>query len=258
MSASGPLIPAARALARAVDTLTFHPPVRFVYNPLVYARAPAEAYLAAYASSPKRVVFVGMNPGPWGMAQTGVPFGEIRIARDWLGISGPVLAPQGGHPRLPIDGFDCRRSEVSGSRLWGLLRDHYGTPERLSADLLVANYCPLLFLDVDGRNLTPDKIARRDRAPLFEACDRFLRAVVETMRPQWLVGVGRFVESRLDALGPVPGATPRIASIPHPSPASPSANKDWAGQATRALVTQGVWEPSQAAGPQAVSIGSPR
>ncbi len=245
MSVSNPLLRAARALARAADALTFHPPVRFVYNPLVYARAPAEEYLAVYGASPKRVVFVGMNPGPWGMAQTGVPFGEIGIVRDWLGITGPVRAPKGGHPRLPIDGFACHRSEVSGSRLWGLLRDRYGTADRLSSDLLVANYCPLLFLDDDGRNLTPDKIARQDRAPLYEVCDRFLLAVVQSMQPEWLVGVGKFVESRLEALGLVLGTgTPRIASIPHPSPASPSANRDWAGQATRALVVQGVWKPA--------------
>ena len=227
-----------------MDALTFHPPVRFVYNPLVYARVPAEAYLTAYGAAPKRVVFVGMNPGPWGMAQTGVPFGEIGMVRDWLGITGTVRAPKVGHPRLPIEGFACHRSEVSGSRLWGLLRSRYGTADRLSRDLLVANYCPLLFLDEDGRNLTPDKIARQDRAPLYDVCDRFLLAVIRTIRPEWLVGIGRFVDSRLQAAGSVLGPeTPKIASIPHPSPASPGANKDWAGQAARALLSQRVWPP---------------
>ena len=34
----------------------------------------------------KRVVFLGMNPGPFGMAQVGVPFGEVAAVRDWLRI----------------------------------------------------------------------------------------------------------------------------------------------------------------------------
>ncbi len=239
---TSPLVAAARTLARSADALSFHRPVQFVYNPLVYARAPAEAYFNAYAAPPKRIVFVGMNPGPWGMAQTGVPFGEVSIVRDGRGITGNVRAPDGGHPRLRISGFECPRSEVSGTRLWGLLRERYGTPDRLRRELLVANYCPLLFLDEAGRNVTPDKIARQDREALHQVCDRFLLAIVETIRPEWLVGVGKYVESRLQEWGRSLGERcPRITAIPHPSPASPSANRDWAGQAARVLKAQGVW-----------------
>ena len=74
-------VTAARELSAAVDRLEFHPPVACVYNPLAYAWAPHELYLTRHAASRKRVMFLGMNPGPFGMVQTGVPFGEIAAAR---------------------------------------------------------------------------------------------------------------------------------------------------------------------------------
>ncbi len=236
------IIKAARVLARDAQRLPFGPPVSFVYNPLLYAREPHEEYLARYARPGARVVLVGMNPGPWGMAQTGVPFGEVATVRDWLGIAGKVGAPPRWHPRLPVTGFQCPRSEVSGRRLWGLLKEHYGTAEALAQDLFVSNYCPLLFLDGGGRNLTPDKIGAADRALLYALCDGFLRAVVTALRPQWLVGVGAFATARIRAvLGAVPEMSVRAAGILHPSPASPRANRDWAAQAREALLAQGVW-----------------
>ena len=235
------LVQASRRLSREVDALRFSGPVGFVYNPLRYARRPHEAYLLRYAATRKRVVLVGMNPGPWGMAQTGVPFGAIPIVGDWLGIREPVLPPAGGHPRVPVKGFDCTRSEVSGMRLWGFLRDTYGTAQAMARELFVANYCPLLFLDHDGRNLTPDRISRVDQPPLFAACDRHLEEVVEALEPDWLVGVGLFAVSRARAVVQQAGLAPRVASIPHPSPANPRSQKDWPGQAVAALRAAGVW-----------------
>ena len=69
----GALIAAARKLSQAVDGLNFSSPVTHTYNPLNYAWAPHECYLRRFGKSRKRVIFLGMNPGPWGMAQTGVP-----------------------------------------------------------------------------------------------------------------------------------------------------------------------------------------
>jgi single-strand selective monofunctional uracil DNA glycosylase len=236
------IIRAARALARDAQRLPFGPPVSFVYNPLLYARGPHEEYLRRYARPGARVVLVGMNPGPWGMAQTGVPFGEVSVVRDWLGVGGKIGAPHRWHPRLPVTGFQCPRSEVSGRRLWGLLKDHYGTVRALARDLFVSNYCPLLFLDQGGRNLTPDKIAQADRAPLYALSDGFLRTVLAAICPEWVVGVGAFATGRIRAaLKAVPEMPVRVATVLHPSPASPRANRDWAAQARAALLEQGVW-----------------
>jgi single-strand selective monofunctional uracil DNA glycosylase len=255
---SAAIIAAARALARQTGRLRFKEPVRYVYNPLVYARRPHEEYLERYAASRKRLVLLGMNPGPWGMAQTGVPFGEVAVVRDWLGISGVVARTRQQHARVPVQGFACARSEVSGRRLWGLMRAHYGSAGAFSADAFVSNYCPLLFLDAAGRNITPDRIHRDDREPLYSLCDRFLALVVDALRPEWLVGVGAFAarRARIAVRGiprtgtPVPGAAGlpdvpaqavRVTSILHPSPASPRANRDWAAQVEEALTAQGIW-----------------
>jgi single-strand selective monofunctional uracil DNA glycosylase len=182
---------AARRLSRDVAALRFAAPVARVYDPLDYARRPHAAYLDAYASSRKRVVFLGMNPGPFGMAQTGVPFGDVAQVRSFLGIEAPVGRPSPEHPKRPVHGFACARSEVSGTRLWGAIAAHYGSAARFFADHFVANYCPLLFLEASGRNRTPDKLPAAEREALYRACDRHLLRLVEVLEPSWVVGVGR-------------------------------------------------------------------
>jgi single-strand selective monofunctional uracil DNA glycosylase len=229
---------AARGLSRAIARLRFGAPVTHVYDPLVYARRTHEAYLDRYAAGRKRVVLLGMNPGPFGMAQTGVPFGEVDAVRRWLGIEGAVSRPRREHPRRPVQGFSCPRSEVSGRRLWGGIEAHFGTPRRFFRSWFVANYCPLLFLEQSGRNRTPDKLPAREREPLFEACDRHLRRLVDALEPRWVIGVGTFAEGRARAA--LEDRSLRFGRIPHPSPANPRAQRDWAGQARRALEAQGV------------------
>ncbi|MFW6259090.1 MAG: uracil-DNA glycosylase family protein, partial [Halochromatium sp.] len=229
---------AARALSAEVSTLTFGAPVASVYNPLTYAWEAHAAYLERYGQGRRPVVLLGMNPGPFGMAQTGVPFGDVEMVRDWLGIQGPVEAPPNLHPKRPVLGFQCPRREVSGQRLWGWARARYGTPKRFFAQFFVANYCPLLFMTESGRNLTPDALSAAERAPLFAACDQALRAAVDLLAPEYLVGIGRFAEERARAA--LDGYDGRIGRILHPSPASPAANRDWVGQAEQGLRRLGV------------------
>ena len=237
------IITATQEFARETGLLRFGAPVSFIYNPLDYARIPHEAYLSKYAAVRKRIVFFGMNPGPWGMAQTGVPFGDVPSARDWLGISGAVDQPRRIHVKHPVQGFACARREVSGTRFWGLMREHYGTADEFARDAFVANYCPLLFIDEAGRNLTPDKLRPKDRKRLEALCNRFLAEVVADLSPEWIVGIGAFAERRIRALvEQMPDVSARVGSIPHPSPANPQANRGWAGLARRALEAQGIWE----------------
>ncbi|MDO9600149.1 MAG: single-stranded DNA-binding protein [Azoarcus sp.] len=238
MTASA-LIAAARELSSQVDRMRFAPPVTHVYNPLDYAGEVHEHYLRRYGEGRKRVVFVGMNPGPFGMAQIGVPFGEISSARDWLGLEGPVGQPAQTNPKRPVEGFACKRSEVSGQRLWGLFRNRFGRPETFFQDHFVANYCPLAFFE-DGRNLTPDKLPMSEQLPLLAACDTHLRALVGSLRPEWVIGIGNWAEKRvMAALAEVPEL--RFGRILHPSPASPAANRGWSEAATRQLVELGIW-----------------
>jgi single-strand selective monofunctional uracil DNA glycosylase len=237
------LISAAHRLRDTLKPLQFSSPVEFVYNPLEYAAEPHEAYLTRYGSTRKKVVFLGMNPGPFGMTQTGVPFGEIAAVRDWLGIKTAVGKPPKEHPKRPVVGFDCPQSEVSGRRLWGLFAQRFGPADAFFADHFVANYCPLVFMSETGANLTPDKIRPAEMEPVFRACDEHLHQLVEALQPEWLIGVGGFAEGRALMLKP---AFPdmKIARILHPSPASPAANKDWSGNVTRTLEKLGVWPSS--------------
>ena len=227
-----------RALAREVEDLAFAPPVTHVYNPLVYAQRSSEAYLRRFARRGIEALFVGMNPGPFGMVQTGVPFGEVSLVREWMGIEEPVRRPAHEHERRPVLGFASERSEVSGARLWGWARERFGEPEAFFRRFFVWNYCPLAFLEQSGRNRTPDKLPAGERAPLFEACDRALRRIVEHTRPELVVGVGKFAEARARRLAD--GTGPPVGAILHPSPASPVANRGWARQAERQLAALGI------------------
>lgn len=236
------LIAAARELAESVDRLKFKLPVAHVYNPLDYAWAPHELYLRKYGNSHKRVLFFGMNPGPFGMVQTGIPFGEVAAVRDWLKITGPVKTPAGQHAKRLISGFDCPRSEVSGRRLWGLFAERFGSPENFFADHFVVNYCPLAFCEESGRNRTPDKLPPAEKKPLLEICNVHLHRVLEILEPEWLIGVGDFAAKRAKE---VCEKTPvRVGQILHPSPASPAANRGWAEKATGQLIQMGVWDRS--------------
>lgn len=229
---------AARRLSDALDGMRFAAPVSHVYNPLTYAWAPNALYLQRYGQGRKRVVFVGMNPGPFGMVQTGVPFGEIAAVRDWMGIEAEVRKPPEENPKRPIEGFACARSEVSGRRLWGLFAERFGTAEAFFAEHFVANYCPLAFFD-GGRNLTPDKLPAAEQGPLLAACDTHLREVARLLQPDWVIGVGAWAEQR--ARLALEGMPVRFGRVLHPSPASPAANRGWSEAATRQLCEQGVW-----------------
>jgi single-strand selective monofunctional uracil DNA glycosylase len=237
MSASS-LAEVSGRLRRQVDRLRFAPPVAFVYNPLVYARALHEQYLVRYGGAPKEVVLLGMNPGPFGMVQTGVPFGEVASVRDFLHLAGAVEPPRRVHPKRPVQGLGCPRSEVSGARLWGWAREDFGTAERFCARFFVANYCPLAFTAESGKNLTPDSLPAVEQAPLFAACDEALQETVRLLGPRLVVGVGAFASAR--ARQALAGMAVTIGNILHPSPASPLANRGWAAHIRRQLAAMGV------------------
>lgn len=225
-------------LALDVSSLSFALPVTHCYNPLLYAKESAVRYLSLYSSSPKETVFLGMNPGPWGMAQTGVPFGDVVMVRDWMRIQEKVGRPANEHPKRPIQGFECPRREVSGSRFWGWARERFETPEAFFERFFVWNYCPLSFMTESGRNHTPDKLPASEREALYAACDRALVRLVDFLEPQWVIGIGKFAERRArEALKDKP---PIVGSILHPSPASPAANRGWALAAEKALLELGI------------------
>jgi single-strand selective monofunctional uracil DNA glycosylase len=240
------LIDAALKLRNDMSVLDFSEPVAAVYNPLYYAWEPYKIFVNKYGNGDKKVLFLGMNPGPWGMAQTGIPFGEISFARDWLEVAADVSKPKIEHPKRPIQGFSCERSEVSGRRLWSLFSSRFGTADNFFQDHFVSNYCPLVFMEESGRNRTPDKLPAEERIRLFEACDRHLESTILALRPRWLIGIGGFAGKRFEALVKrrkdlFSDLNLQLGRILHPSPASPAANKGWAEAAEKQLSNLGVW-----------------
>jgi single-strand selective monofunctional uracil DNA glycosylase len=228
--------------APELERLAFTGPVACVYNPLVYAWSLHRQYLQRFGAGPKQVLLLGMNPGPYGMVQTGVPFGEVAAVRDWMQLRGAVEKPASEHPKRPILGLESPRSEVSGRRLWGWVAERFETPERFADRFFVYNYCPLAFLGETGANLTPDKLKKAETAPLFAICDRVLREVVEALGPQWLVGVGAFAEARIRKVfaEELEQGVVQAGRIPHPSPASPAANRGWDRLADAAFAELGI------------------
>ncbi len=224
-------------LSRELDRLGCPAPASHVYNPLDYARDPYFRYLERYGGG-AQILLVGMNPGPWGMAQTGVPFGDVEMVRDWLDIHGEVGRPPVEHPKRPVLGFACRRKEGSGRRLWGWARDRFVTPKRFFGRFFVINYCPLIFFLENGANFTPDKLPAAVRRELFSICDAALLHSVKCLKPDYVLGVGRFAEQRvasaLNGLGMI------VGGVPHPSPASPQANRGWAVQMEASLARLGI------------------
>jgi single-strand selective monofunctional uracil DNA glycosylase len=243
---SSALIRAAEKLRDDVDRLRFKKPVAYVYNPLDYAWAVHARYIERFASTTKRIVFVGMNPGPWGMAQTGVPFGEVHAVTTWMKLDAPVGKPKREHPKRPVHGLACVRSEVSGARLWGAISARhpnaatfFDAPTRA----FVVNFCPLLFLEESGRNITPDKLPPKERAPLEDACRAHLAQVIVSLQPELAIGVGAYaakqlktvISSTTSATTSSTTSTTRWGMLPHPSPASPAANRGWTELARSAL-----------------------
>ncbi len=217
--------------------LSFAEPVAYVYNPLTYARAPHEDFLTKWGQGKKEVVLVGMNPGPYGMAQTGVPFGEVNFARDFLQVKGAVKQPKKVHPKRPIDGFACKRSEVSGARLWGWIEGRFGTPEAFFSRFFVVNYCPLVFMEEGGRNRIPEKLPKHERVALEAACDKRLLETLDALDPDLVVGVGAWASKMAKRI--LDGSRP-VGTVLHPSPASPKANQGWVKHAEADFAKLGI------------------
>lgn len=246
MQSTDALLAAGRRLSADLAKLRFDAPVTHVYDPHAYAWAPYAEYVTRYGGGRKRVVLVGMNPGPFGMMQTGVPFGEIAAVRDWMKIAAPVSRPAAEHPKRPIEGFACTRSEVSGRRVWGWAAKRFGTADAFFREWFVLNYCPLVFLEASGRNFTPDKLPVAQQRAINALCDRHLATAITALRPEFAIGIGAFAEKRIRAtlegehMDGAIARTVRIGQILHPSPASPAANRGWEEAAEKSLVAQGV------------------
>lgn len=211
-------------LVQALSQLKFGLPVTCVYNPLVYAQELHEQYVRKYGGRKVEVLLVGMNPGPYGMAQTGIPFGDSTTVRDFLKISGKVNSPGSVHSRRPIYGLDCARKEISGQRFWGWAQRQFHSPTNFLNRFWIHNYCPLVFMEASGKNRTPDKLPASERELLDTSCNKALVATINLIQPRFVIGIGKYSTKRIRASG---AQDIVIGEVMHPSPANPKANKEW-------------------------------
>ncbi len=221
-------------------------------NPLDYAWQHHEQYLIKWGGMGAKTLMLGMNPGPWGMAQTGIPFGSTDIAKNQLEIKPHKLeTPKNAHPKRPILGLEMERQEISGHRLWNLLFEIYGSTEKVFSNVFVLNHCPLLLLGETGKNLTPDNLPNQIMKPILNACDNHLLEVIEILGIERIVGVGKYAEKRARIAFGVgksedgltkSGRRIEITSCWHPSPASPLSNRnggaDWRKNVSDCLKNQ--------------------
>ncbi|XP_046881041.1 single-strand-selective monofunctional uracil-DNA glycosylase 1 [Hypomesus transpacificus] len=220
--------------------LSFSDPVRYIYNPLEYAWDTHRCYVEKYCGGGQSVLFLGMNPGPFGMAQTGVPFGEVNSVRDWLKITGKVGHPPDEHPKRQITGLSCTQREVSGARFWGFFRKLCREPAVFFRHCFVHNLCPLIFMSASGKNLTPPELSVGERDTLLALCDTALSQAVEVLGISMVIGVGRVAEQRARRALSAAGMQVRVEGVMHPSPRNPLANKGWEAVAQAKLAELGV------------------
>lgn len=232
------IIEITRQLRDDVAKLHFGGSVACCYNPLSYAWQAHKSYLRRYGNGQKEVLLLGMNPGPFGMAQTGVPFGDVVMVREWLAIHEEIAHPVDEHPKRPVAGFATRRREVSGSRLWGWAAARFGSADNFFSRFFVANYCPLLFLNTNGSNITPDKLPKSELQPLNDRCDQAIRDMAQVLQPRFVIGIGKFAEARARQI--LADSAIITAGILHPSPANPQANRGWSEKIEQQLQEIGI------------------
>ncbi|KAJ8670440.1 hypothetical protein QAD02_001699 [Eretmocerus hayati] len=230
------------ALSQKLRYINFNFPVEHIYDPVVYAYHTHAIYVTKYCHSNKKILFLGMNPGPWGMSQTGVPFGEVNIVKEWLKISGYIGKPFREQADRLVTGFSCTRSEISGRRFWSLFKELCGgDPEKFFRHSFLHNYCPIALMDAGGRNITPAELKGPEQYALYAACDEALAAVLRLLQVEIVLGVGRFAEKRAQTVVKTAGLPIKVLCIPHPSPRSVG-NENWNEKAKLKLREYGLMD----------------
>lgn len=196
----------------------------FVYNPLNYASLLHNQFLNRNTNTIDNL-FMGMNPGPFGMAQNGVPFGATSKVKDFLKINGSVDLVLDAHPKLPIVGLEMKREEESGKRFWSVMEEIYGNCEEFFKHSFATNYCPLAFIDKGStaKNITPDKLSKQDQKKIELVCDEFLEKQINILKPKRIIAIGRYSEKMAlknkDKI--------EVLYLFHPSPANPKGFSYW-------------------------------
>uniref|UniRef100_A0A182MSA2 Uracil-DNA glycosylase-like domain-containing protein n=1 Tax=Anopheles culicifacies TaxID=139723 RepID=A0A182MSA2_9DIPT len=230
-----------RELSAALRKVALPSEVAACYDPIEYASAIHCAYLQRFLDGPKAVLFIGMNPGPWGMCQTGVPFGYVPAVRDWMGLRGTVAKPTPELAARPVEGLACTREEQSGKRWWGLYQELCGTADCFFRSCFVYNLCPLAFFHQSGRNITPSELKGKAKGEIQSISEQYLETALKVLKPKIIISVGRYTEDRVKTLTKQNRIGPTIVTycMPHPSPRSLN-NTNWSQKAKLWLSEHGI------------------
>jgi len=201
--------------------------VNYAYNPLDYAWKPHEFYLEKYGSLGAKTIIMGMNPGH-GMGNTGIPFGCPEKVKTYLNITNlKVKQPVKTHHKREITGLECKKPEISGKRIWGLIEEIYGSPTNAFKEIFVLNHFPLWMFNESGQNITPDKLRKSTTKEIFTVCNKYLTDIADILNSETIIGVGKYAHKMAKlAISDNRIKSITVKEIPHPSPANPLANKD--------------------------------
>ncbi|XP_073819638.1 uncharacterized protein isoform X2 [Musca autumnalis] len=215
------------------------------YNPVVHAAEIHCNYLQKYLDSPKRILFVGMNPGRYGALQTGIPFGNITTVKIGMGLKGRITPTPGQRGKIRIRGLEAPEVEhdSSSTRFWRLISELFDGAENY-LDLLfekcfVHNFCPLVFIDSDGLNVSLPYIEPNPR--LFAECRKTLGKQITLLKPDLIICIGKFVRSMLSKTRQAKGR--EILMIEHPSYKNYISADKWIEDAKEVFQSNGLfWE----------------
>lgn len=170
-----------------------------VYNPLSYAWQLHQRYLRRFvtqgpqteppfevggmgpsvSTQQRRVLFIGMNPGPFGMMQTGCPFGDKVSARQLGGLPGVPLSDRHTESldlsklttlkARRTQGFGIKQRETSGQRFWEGMTELWPLTS-IGRARVTAGGAPIVLFDEE-----PDRRAAMSTDPIeVMLCDCFV------------------------------------------------------------------------------------
>lgn len=221
-------------LNNELNELQFPKNITHIYNPIVYALNLHCQYIKKFLNGKKKVMLIGMNPGPNGMVQNGVPFGNTNTVKNLMKIQGQVDQPPSLNPKRPVTGLSCTTEEPSGVRIWNLLQKLAGSLEVFGEQCFLHNFCPLAFFDEQGKNITPSELKGKIKSTLRDICLKYLEKEIQLIQPEIIIAIGSYVGDSLRKLSKQSiyvRTNIKILQLAHPSPRSLN-NNNWPEKAT--------------------------
>lgn len=185
-----------------------------VLNVHRYAWDAYEAFLRKYYSDGKpRVFAISMNPGPYGAVQTGIPFTDKAMARQFLPNFGKLV-------KGPPAWARSERNEMSAGKLIAWSAEKFGGIEGLYRHMLLGMTAPIGILRAPKwTNVPLPALAGSEQNKVYDFIRRHAADEIRLAQPTGIFLLGdwaeRVHEITLEA-DPALEAIPSVA-VPHPA-----------------------------------------